>query len=143
MMGAKAKRTPALQIIPRLMGESLLLRVEGKLTVATVPIFSSAVATALHSNARAIIVDLRELTDIDARGVGELVKAHTLGQSQDRPVRFLIRNGRVARLIRLANLNKALTLLEDARELNRFEVGDESRRFPRLPLTEESDKKQS
>ncbi len=106
----------ALRVTPRTMGESLLLRVEGRLTVATAPTFHSAIASALHSNARTLVIDLREVTDIDARGIGALVKAHLLGQQHNRSIRFLIRNGHVAHLIRLANLNEALTLLEEAGE---------------------------
>ena len=109
-----AKGEPALRVTSRPMGESLLMRVQGKLTAAPVPTFDSAIAAALCSNARALVIDLREVTDIDARGVGELVKAHTLGQAHNRSVRFLIRNGRIAHLIRLANLDEALTLLEEA-----------------------------
>lgn len=116
MMGVMTKRASVLQITPRPMGESLLLRVAGKLTVATVPVFHSTIAAALRSTARTLVIDLREVTDIDARGVGELVKVHTLGQRHNRSIRFLIRNGRVAHLLRLANLNEALTLLEEASE---------------------------
>jgi len=108
-------RSPsALRITSRPMGESVLLRVEGRLTIATAPIFRSAIASALRSPARTLVIDLREVTDIDARGVGEVVKAHTLGRQHHRSIRFLIRNGRVAHLLRLANLDEALTLLEDA-----------------------------
>jgi len=114
--GVTTKGMSALRITPRTMGESLLLRVEGRLTVATVPVFHSAIASALRSNTRTLVVDLREVTDIDARGVGALVKAHLLGQQHERSIRFLIRNGRVAHFLRLANLNEVLTLLEEASE---------------------------
>jgi len=114
MRGVMAKGEPALRVTSRPMGESLLIRVQGKLTAATVSTFDSAIAAALRSDAHALVIDLCEVTDIDARGVGELVRAHTLGQTHNRSVRFLIRNGRIAHLIRLANLDEALTLLEAA-----------------------------
>jgi anti-anti-sigma factor len=114
MPSATAQRESALRITPRRMGESLLLRVQGKLTVATVPLFSMAIMRALRLDARLLVIDLREITDMDARGIGELVKVHTLGLQHNRPVRFLIRNGRIAHLLRLANLDDALTLLEEA-----------------------------
>ncbi len=113
MMGATAKRESALRITPRQMGESVLLRVQGKLTVATVPLFSAAITKALRLDARPLVIDLREVTDVDARGIGELVKAHTLGLHHNRPIRFLIRNGRIAHLLRLAHLGEMLTLLEE------------------------------
>jgi len=113
MTGATAKRESALRITPRQMDENVLLRVQGKLTVATVPLFSAAIARALRLDAHLLVVDLREVTDIDACGIGELVKAHTLGLHHNRPIRFLIRNGRIAHLLRLAHLDETLVLLEE------------------------------
>jgi anti-anti-sigma factor len=122
---AMTEHASALRITPRPMGESLMLRVEGRLTAATAPLFHSAIAAALRSNARALVIDVRGVTDMDAHGVGELVKAHTLGQRHNCAVRFLIRDGCVARLLRLANLDEVLTLLEESGERIRLEGTDE------------------
>lgn len=105
-----------LTITPSRMGEDLLLRLHGRLTATTAPIFEAALISALGRAGKGLIVDLRDLSDIDARGIGELVRAHLLGQHRNRPIRFLIRNGPVVQLIRMAGLENVLTVVTETNE---------------------------
>ena len=59
-------------IFRRVVNGCLILRVTGELDLATVPLLDRA----LHATSEHVTIDARDLTFIDAHGIGALIAAH-------------------------------------------------------------------
>jgi anti-anti-sigma factor len=103
----------ALQINQYHSGDTVLLRLEGKLTVTTAGQLAAAVLPLLNSIRRTIILDLGRVRDLDASGVGELVNIHAEAHQRGSKARFIIPAGRILDMIYLANLEYALEIYPD------------------------------
>lgn len=96
--------------------QSAWVRVAGELDLATVPQLELTVRRA-ERNARLIVLDLRELTFIDAAGLHGLVQADARARLAGD--RLVVVNGppQIRRLLGLTRLTRLLEIVEDPERL--------------------------
>lgn len=100
--------TPAVRLLRSPSGRTVVVAPAGEQDVSTVPDLHDALQGASGSGARAVVVDLQAVSFVEARTVGELVRAH----------RELAAAGRDLLVINVApRVVHALRLLDRAREL--------------------------
>ncbi len=90
-----------------------LLIAKGKLTVTTIPQVDQAVRAMFQSGASSVILDLSGISDVDASGIGALVKIYDQAFHRGVDVRFVIPPGRLSELIELAKLERVLPIFPD------------------------------
>lgn len=104
-----------LQISQQHQDRQMLLMAEGKLTVTTIAQMEQAVNSALRSGASSVILDLSGICDVDASGIGVLVKMYDQAFHRGVDLRFVVPPGRLAELIELARLEHILPIFPDQR----------------------------
>jgi anti-anti-sigma factor len=81
-----------------------VLTVSGTLRAPLESNLSRAVEAGIRRGERQVLLDLAELTDIDAAGVGELVRAFNAAQAAGGILRIVRANRYVRRLLQVAGL---------------------------------------
>jgi anti-anti-sigma factor len=85
--------------------------VKGELDIATVPTFADAM-DGDWDDARLVVLDLRALTFIDARGVAAILDAASCAQDEDRRLIVVRAGGEVDRVFELTNAADRLVLID-------------------------------
>ena len=62
------------------------------------------------------VLNLREVTDIDSSGLGELIKAYASVRRQGGELKFFNLTRKVQELFQLTKLNEVFEVIEDERE---------------------------
>lgn len=94
--------------------DAYVIRVQGELDLGGCPELDLALKSAEHSRADRIIVDLEELTFIDASGVGVLVDASRRSASNGSRLELTRGKGHPATMLRLMALDESLPLADPA-----------------------------
>jgi anti-anti-sigma factor len=87
-------------------GEAIRVLPRGEIDLASVSTFRDAIALATRQPARVLIVDLRDVTFMDARGLAELVSAR--GKDFSRDVFVVNPRPMIRRIMRVVGLAPAL-----------------------------------
>ena len=110
--------TPAFQISIEQPAEgSYVIAVSGELDLANKDALSDAIATAQKESARAVLLDLRELTFMDSSGLRILIDAWNEANVSDRKLTVVVRpEGLVRRVLEVSGCDTILPIVEDAEE---------------------------
>lgn len=100
-----------------------IIQLDGTLRAPVDRWLSRNVQARLDRGERRIIVDLSQLTAIDAAGIGELVRALNVAAAAGGALRVVQPQARVRRLLQIAGLVEALT----TGQVRPFPAGDEAR----------------
>ena len=92
--------------------ETYVLDARGELDLSTCPKLTRALAAAEQSHAGQILLDLRELTFIDAAGLETLASASRRSASNGGRLRIAKCNGMVAHVLHLTALDLTLPLID-------------------------------
>jgi anti-sigma B factor antagonist len=87
-----------------------LVRGAGELDIFSTGQLASGIREAWEADARRVVIDLTDLSFIDARGVGALVAATVEARRLGRQLTIRDPNGRVRRIARLIHTEDALPL---------------------------------
>src|SRR5262245_37253924 len=98
-----------------------VLEVDGSLRAPVDTRLRDDLATLLDRGDRRILLDLVRIPDIDAAGVGELVRAFNLTYAQGGELRIVNASDRVAHFLRIAGL---LALMSDHEGVGRSRYAD-------------------
>ena len=105
-------RQPALEIDAVLGPDACLILMNGKLDAGGCPDLELALADAEQTEARRIIIDLEELTYIDACGLQTLLTASRRSAANGARLQVTRGRGYVAETFRLTALDKGLPLID-------------------------------
>jgi anti-anti-sigma factor len=111
----------------------ILVRVEGPLRVPVSRALRREVRALLQRGERAIVVDLAEVSRIDAAGVGELIRAFNMTAAVDGALRIANASAWVRQILELIGLFELLSGEEQVEHRNartRIERVFDSRRGP-------------
>lgn len=97
--------TPLFAVNAITEGDAFILRLSGELDLAQCPILEQALAQAETSSARWVLLDLDELTFVDAAGLHALLVASRLSASNGNRLRLTRPKGEVAAIFRLTALD--------------------------------------
>lgn len=103
---------PVLRIDAAQQADAYLIRVQGELDLAGCPDLDRALGEAEQTQAGRIILDLEELTFIDAAGLGTLLKACRRSANNGNRLRLTRGKGHPAEMFRLTALDVALPLTD-------------------------------
>lgn len=103
---------PALRIDAAREPDAYVVRVQGELDLAGCPDLDLALREAEQTQAGRIILDLEELTFIDAAGLGALLNASRRSASNGNRLQLTRGKGHPAEMFRLTELDKALPLTD-------------------------------
>jgi anti-sigma B factor antagonist len=105
------------RVEPRTEDRTTVLAITGELDLSSAPELETHLAEAFRSDAKQVIVDLRELEFIDSTGLSVLVKANQ--QAHEAGCRFGIVNGgaQVRRLLSLTGVTERLRVADEPEEL--------------------------
>lgn len=81
---------------------------QGEIDIATVPLWEERIAQAEASNAAQILIDLREVSFMDASGLKVLLRAHARSQANGDRLRLSEAPPQVRRLFELAGIRATL-----------------------------------
>jgi anti-anti-sigma factor len=99
-----------------LVGDVVVLTLQGEFDVASGPVFNEMVAAAEASGARAVVVDVRELTFLDSTGAGLLWDAQTR-IAVTRQFGVLRGSGPAFRTLELTGLGRHMAMVDDPQDL--------------------------
>lgn len=105
-------RQPALEIDAVLGPDACLILIRGELDAGGCPDLELALADAVRTEARRIIIDLEELTFIDAGGLQTLLTASRHSAANGGRLQVTRGKGYVAEMFRLTALDKGLPLID-------------------------------
>ena len=88
-----------------------VIRLKGELDLSASPQLEAALLEAERTDAKQIVVDLRDLTFVDSRGLAVLVHAANRSASNGDHLRMTHCRDQVARLLRLTGLDARLPFL--------------------------------
>jgi anti-sigma B factor antagonist len=91
----------------------------GRLTANTTEPFTQAVAGQLDAGSTRIVIDLKQVPDVDSEGLGVLVNAFTSARRRGGRAVFVHASGRVLTLLRLTRLTSVLEVCETLAEAER------------------------
>lgn len=91
--------------------DTVVIRIKGELDLSESPRLKHALGKAEAGQAGRVLLDLEELTFIDAAGLSALVAASHRSESNGGRLRFTRGRGNVARLFRLTDLHMTLPFL--------------------------------
>lgn len=86
------------------LGEALILELSGELDLVSTREFELILASAMHSEADPVILDVAGLRFIDARGLGAIFQARAGSEHGDR-LRIRSPRNQVARMLRLSGIS--------------------------------------
>lgn len=89
-------------------GDAYVVRIQGELDMAGCPALERALGEADRSQVDRILLDLEELTFIDARGLNAILQASRRSASNGNRLQITRGKGQVARIFRLSELDKNL-----------------------------------
>jgi anti-sigma B factor antagonist len=93
--------------------ETCLVRVEGELDLAGVPMLERELEELLSSDLQSVILDLEELEFIDSLGLRCLLEAARGSRANGDRLRMLRPTGQVARILKLTGVGEVLPLIAD------------------------------
>jgi anti-anti-sigma factor len=98
-------------------GRATVIAVSGELDLASSPALQEELDRVAASDARMLIVDLRELDFMDSTGLSVLVRAHQRAEEQGRELAMVRGPQQVQRLLSLTGVADRLTLVDTPEEL--------------------------
>jgi anti-anti-sigma factor len=99
-----------------LVGDVVVLTLVGEFDIASGPVFKEMVAAAESADARAVVLDVRELAFLDSTGAGMLWEAQ-IRMGATRPVGVLRGTGPAYRSLELTGLGRHMTMVDDPQDL--------------------------
>lgn len=97
--------------------EATVIAVSGELDLASSPALQEELDRAGASNARLLIIDLRELDFMDSTGLSVLVRAHQRAEEHGRRLAMVRGPQQVQRLLNLTGVADRLTMVDTPEEL--------------------------
>jgi anti-sigma B factor antagonist len=98
-------------------GQSTVIAVSGELDLASSPALQEELERVSASDARMLIIDLRELDFMDSTGLSVLVRAHQRAEEEGRELAMVRGPQQVQRLLSLTGVADRLTLVDTPEEL--------------------------
>lgn len=98
-------------------GQSTVIAVSGELDLASSPALQEELERVSASDARMLIIDLRELDFMDSTGLSVLVKAHRAAEEGARRLYLIKGPPQVQRLLSLTGVGERLTVLDSLDDL--------------------------
>ena len=98
-------------------GPTTVIAVSGELDLASSPALQEELDRVAASDARLLIIDLRELDFMDSTGLSVLVRAHQRIEEQGRALAMVKGPQQVQRLLSLTGVAERLTLVDSPQEL--------------------------
>jgi anti-sigma B factor antagonist len=98
-------------------GPATVIAVSGELDLASSPALQEELDRAQASDARMLIIDLRELDFMDSTGLSVLVRAHQRAEEQGRQLAMVRGPQQVQRLLSLTGVADRLTLVDSPEDL--------------------------
>jgi anti-sigma B factor antagonist len=92
--------------------DSIIIRVRGELDLAQMPLLDEVLASSEAGRSGRIVLDLDQLTFIDAAGLHCLVAASSRSAESDERIRMTRGNGDVAAILQLTSLDQTLPFVE-------------------------------
>jgi anti-sigma B factor antagonist len=105
-------KPPVLKLDMAHVDDACVIRIEGELDIAGCPALELALQEARQSQAERILLDLQEVTFMDARGLRAILEASRRSTSNGNRVQIARGNGLLARLFRLTELDKVMPLTD-------------------------------
>jgi anti-anti-sigma factor len=104
----KLAKPGTLEISPNRAGDEYSITVAGELDLATCDMLLNGLASALGSDARKIVLDLRELTFMDSTGLRAIVGAEREARDQNKELVILRGPSAVQRVFEITGLESKL-----------------------------------
>lgn len=101
----------------RNQGRATIISVSGELDLASSPALQDELNRVAESDAKLLIIDLRELDFMDSTGLSVLVRAHQRAEEQGRELAMVKGPQQVSRLLSLTGVGDRLTLVDTPEEL--------------------------
>jgi anti-sigma B factor antagonist len=101
----------------RNQGAAAVIAVSGELDLASSPTLQEELERVSSSDAKLLIIDLRELDFMDSTGLSVLVRAHQRAEEQGRQLAMVKGPQQVQRLLSLTGVGDRLTLVDTPEEL--------------------------
>jgi anti-sigma B factor antagonist len=98
-------------------GQATVVAVSGELDLASSPALQEELDRVAASDARMLIIDLRELDFMDSTGLSVLVRAHQRAEEQGRELAMVRGPQQVQRLLTLTGVSDRLTVIDSPEEL--------------------------
>jgi anti-sigma B factor antagonist len=106
-----------LNVEVRSNGRARVISVAGELDLASSPAFEEELARITASDAKQIVLDLRELEFMDSTGLSMLVKAQQLAEEAGQRFGLVKGSPQVQRLLALTGIEDLLVLADTPEEL--------------------------
>jgi len=111
----------ALELEMKKLNDAPVLAVAGRIVDIDVKKFAAKLQSVCKGKTQRVIVDMSQVNFIDSHGLGNLVYFHTLLKKENRELIVLNTNqdpnSYVRRLFEMTNLNKVITIVGSAEEL--------------------------
>ncbi len=98
-------------------GQAAVIAVSGELDLASSPALQEELDRLASSDAKLLIIDLRELDFMDSTGLSVLVRAHQRAEEHGRQLAMVKGPQQVQRLLSLTGVGDRLTLVDAPEEL--------------------------
>jgi len=98
-------------------GQTTVIAVRGELDLASSPALQEELDRVAASDAKLLIIDLRNLDFMDSTGLSVLVRAHQRTEEQGRQLAMVKGPQQVQRLLSLTGVADRLTLVDSPEEL--------------------------
>jgi len=98
-------------------GQTTVIAVRGELDLASSPALQEELDRVATSDAKLLIIDLRNLDFMDSTGLSVLVRAHQRTEEQGRQLAMVKGPQQVQRLLSLTGVADRLTLVDSPEEL--------------------------
>ena len=109
-----ARRAANLQIFIRRAADITILDLRGRSTMGDESDFlSRRIQGLVADGAHKLLLDLRDVTQVDSSGIGVIVAMYVSLRSKDGDLRMLCSRGRVLELLTLLRLPKRIPIFED------------------------------
>lgn len=105
-----------MKISERVIGDAIVLGLHGRLTGVDAHLLDRAVARRGRAGWRTLIVDLADVTAVDANGLGALVSAYRTSERSQTSMRLIRVPSRVHRLMAITRLVTVLDTFDSLEE---------------------------
>jgi len=93
-------------------GQGTVIALSGELDLASSPALEDALERVLSSDAKIVVIDLRELEFMDSTGLSILVRAHQTAEEQELALHLVNGPPQVQRLLSLTGVGERLSLID-------------------------------